>query len=84
MSLIPQIGGAVERINGKLYLRVTQAGSPDKTVTFDAVTTQYPDAITEIYEYRQGGLVGTIVVTITVTYLTSAKQLLDNVVWTVI
>ncbi len=42
-------------------------------VPFDAITAQYPSASSVVYEYRTGGMSGTIVKTVTVTY-TDASQ----------
>lgn len=48
----------------------------------DTVTVTYPSSTVEVYSYRQGGLTGTILKTITVTYTTASKQLLQSVVVT--
>lgn len=45
----------------------------------DAITTQYPDAITEIYEYRVGGIAGAIENTVTVVYTAADKELIQSV-----
>jgi hypothetical protein len=48
-------------------------------VEYDAGTVTRPNDVTEIYEFRQGGASGTIVATITLTYLTKKKR--DLVSW---
>lgn len=51
--------------------------SPSKDV--DAITVEYPSGTIEIYRYRQGGISGTILNTVTVTYLASNKNDLSSV-----
>jgi len=46
--------------------------SPSKDV--DAITAEYPSGEIEIYKYRQGGISGTILNTVTVTYTSSSKR----------
>ena len=48
-------------------------------IEFDAITTDFPDAVTEIYFYMTGGISGSIVATITVVYIDSTKKLIDTV-----
>lgn len=45
----------------------------------DTITAEYPSNTVEIYRYRQGGLTGTILNSITVTYATSSKRDLVSV-----
>lgn len=45
----------------------------------DSITAEYPNSVTEIYKYRTGGLVGTVVKTITVVYLDSTKADISSV-----
>ena len=45
----------------------------------DSITAQYPDNVTEIYEYREGGITGTILNSVTVIYLDSTKELIQSV-----
>lgn len=51
-------------------------------VEFDTITATYPNATTEVYAYRTGGVLGTINATVTVTYTDSTKDILLNVVKT--
>lgn len=52
--------------------------SPSKDT--DAITVEYPSSEIEIYRYRQGGVSGTILDSVTVTYATAAKKDLVSVV----
>ena len=52
---------------------------PDAT---DAVTVDYPTAETEVYEFREGGISGTVRMTITLTYSDSTKASLVSAVRT--
>lgn len=45
--------------------------SPSKDI--DAITVEYPDSVTEVYRYRQGGLSGTILKSVTVSYSDDTK-----------
>lgn len=48
--------------------------------TTDAITATYPDAVTEVFRYRTGGVSGTILQTITVIYTDSSKVSVSSVV----
>lgn len=39
----------------------------------DAITVEYPDDTTEIYRYRQGGIAGTILKSVAVSYSDNTK-----------
>lgn len=60
---------------------VGQVGSPLDSLDWDAVQVNYPDTVTEEYEFYTGGLAGTLVATATVVYTSSSKASLDTVVW---
>ena len=45
----------------------------------DSVKAEYPTTTTELYKYYQGGLTGTLLKTIRVTYTTSSKKILQSV-----
>lgn len=45
---------------------------------YDSGTVNYPNTLTEIYQFRQGGIVGTIVATITLIYLAENKKDLSS------
>lgn len=51
-------------------------------ILFDAVSASYPDLITEVYAFKQGGLAGTTVATVTVVYTDESKDLISTVVKT--
>lgn len=47
----------------------------------DAFTVSYPNSVTEVYEFRTGGVGGTIIKTVTLIYSSASKQnLLSGVV----
>lgn len=48
------------------------------TQSYDAFTVLYPDAVTEVYEFRVGGIAGTISQTVTLVYTDSTKENLLN------
>jgi len=50
--------------------------------SFDAIGATYPTATTEVYSYYTGGLAGTLVATVTVTYTDSTKEVLVSAVRT--
>ena len=47
---------------------------------FDALSAAYPDAITEVYTYYNGGLTGAVVATVTVIYTDASKNNVQSVV----
>jgi len=55
---------------------------PLVTVAYDAIAAAYPSVTEEVYTYFTGGLAGTLVATVTVTYTTAAKTVLTSVVRT--
>jgi len=76
----------VKTISGDTALRVIVEDQPISVsgnllegISFDAITTSFPNATTEIYFYRTGGLAGAILATITVIYVDSTKKLIDTV-----
>lgn len=62
---------AVESVSGLL-----------PSLSYDAVTVSYPDPTTEVFEFREGGVSGTILSTLTLTYTDSTKENLSTVVST--
>lgn len=54
-------------------LRTTAAGGTLVSEHFDYVAATYPDAITEVYTYKNGGASGTLVATVTIVYTNSSK-----------
>lgn len=46
----------------------------------DAITVTYPDSVTEVYKYRNGGTSGNVVLVLTLVYADSTKVLLTSVV----
>ena len=67
-------------IAGKHVVRVTNLGNftiPENADAFDAT---YPDAVTEVYRYFSGGLAGTLLKTVTITYSNAAHDQLVSMV----
>ena len=51
-------------------------------VVFDSIVASYPDSVTEVYEYKLGGVSGTLNATVTVIYTNSTKEFITSVVKT--
>jgi hypothetical protein len=51
-------------------------------IKYDAISVAYPTTVTEVYAFFTGGLAGTQVATITLTYSTAAKTNLTSAVKT--
>lgn len=72
--------------DGKVYRRVAGVfnvgGGLMGGVEYDYVEAAYPDPVTEIWTFKTGGSGGTTVRTITITFVDSTKDLIDNVVRT--
>ena len=72
--------------DGKVYRRVagvfSVGGGLMGGVEYDFVQAAYPDATTEVWTFKSGGSGGTIVRTLTITFVDSTKELIDNVVRT--
>lgn len=68
--------------------RVAVKGSVDSTgsilegISFDAVDGTEASATVETYEYYSGGLAGTLVATVTITYTNASKSFVESVVRT--
>jgi len=58
--------------------RVTSISGAMVTVPFDAVSVTYPAVDTEIYEFKTGGISGTVVATVTVIYTSSTKEFISS------
>lgn len=63
-----------ETDDGETAVRVGGVGSFLDGITYDALSATYPDAVTEIYSYFEGGLAGTLKATVTVVYVNSDKD----------
>lgn len=46
---------------------------------FDAVSVTYPDATTEVYSFRKGGLTGGISLVVTIVYTDATKALVSTI-----
>lgn len=70
-------------IDGKFYKAVySKISNALVSESFDAIGATYPTATTEVYSYYTGGLAGTLVATVTVTYTDSTKEVLVSAVRT--
>lgn len=81
-----------DTVTGKTYQRVrdtavvdaissipaSASGSILSGIIWDYVAASYPTATQEIYEFRSGGSLGTIVSTVTLNYVDSSKSLILN------
>lgn len=47
---------------------------------YDAGSVAYPNSVTEVYTFREGGLAGTVVAEVTIVYTDSTKKYLSSFV----
>ena len=85
MSMSPNRGDReyqkfVETADGNASVRVTNIGTFLAGIIFDSVVATYPTTSSEVYTYKTGGVSGTTVATITVTYTGSDKLTFSSVV----
>lgn len=52
------------------------------TRAYDSIVPSYPDNVTEVYVYKSGGVSGTTVATVTVTYTDATKERYVSIVKT--
>lgn len=57
-------------------------GSLVSGITFDAISVTYPTSSVEVYTYKTGGVSGTTVATVTITYSNPSKNTLVSAVRT--
>lgn len=55
------------------------SGSLLNGVVFDYIDASFPNTVTEVYEYRDGGPTGTVTATITVVYTSANKKFISSV-----
>jgi len=72
-------GDTLKPVSASSPLPVTVKNSLTPNVDFDYIDIQQTSATVETYVYKQGGVSGTTVQTITVTYTDSTKNDLDKV-----
>jgi hypothetical protein len=78
-------GVSVRQVSSEGALVTTIAGMDSANLpgiqvpASDSIVVEYPSSTTELYTYKTGGISGTTVATITVTYTTSAKTILSSV-----
>lgn len=63
------------------YLKVGVFGKSQIPTNADAITAEYPDLVTEVFKYRQGGTSGTVLKTVTIAFTDSTKEFISSVVW---
>lgn len=63
-----------ETTDGQVAVRIGGAGTLIDGVIFDAIGATIPNATTRIYNYFRGGLGGTQVAQVTVTYTDSSRS----------
>jgi len=68
--------------SGNTAVRTAGSGSILAGLEYDAIAVGYPDTVTETYSCYTGGLLGTLVATVTVVYTSASKQLISTVVRT--
>lgn len=61
-------------------VRVGLTGALSPPVGTDSITAEYPNATTEIYRFRSGGVSGAILQSVTVIYTDATKDLISSVV----
>lgn len=64
---------------GETAVRIVTVGGIEPPPSFDAITVEYPSGNTEVYRYREGGVTGTVLMTITVIYTSPAKASIASV-----
>ncbi len=62
-----------------VQIQAILGGAFNPPASTDAITVTYPDAVTEVYSFRTGGVGGAVVMTITITYTDSTKANLLSV-----
>ena len=82
-SCLQNYVGSDMKTYGLLKILCNQQASsgPVPSQPYDAIDASEPSAAVEVYEYYAGGLSGTLVQTITVTYTDASKETLVSVVW---
>lgn len=60
------------------YLKVGIFGQLQAPVHADAGTVEYPTNTQEVYKFRQGGIAGTVLKTITINYTNASKDFILN------
>lgn len=71
--------------NGKTVVRVEDEAAASRIpggllsgIVFDYGSVAYPDGVTEVFTFREGGSGGVVVATVTVTYTSAAKNRLST------
>lgn len=50
-------------------------------IPYNAITTSYPTATTEVYQYRESSITSSILANVTIVYTTSDKDILSYVTY---
>jgi hypothetical protein len=70
----------VPNVKNDYFLKVGIFGKLALPSSADTITALYPSSAVEVYQYRVGGISGSVIKTITVTYVDSTKELILSVV----
>jgi len=70
-----------ETVTGDHAVRVIPFGTLDIPDGADFIAATYPDTVTEVYTYKQGGSGGSTLKTVTVIYTDTTKDNLLSVAW---
>jgi len=65
-------------VNGETGVRVATQDVFGAPLSSDSFTVEYPTATREIYKFRQGGITGTVLKTITINYTDASKTEILN------
>lgn len=72
----------VETDDGNTAIRTISVGSLLDGFVYDSVVASYPAGDTEVFEFKTGGVSGTLVATVTVTYTDATKESISSAVRT--
>lgn len=81
-TLVDREQNKFEDVSGQTAVRVTGIGGLSVPSNADSIVVSYPSAVVETYEYKSGGVSGTLLQTVTVTYTSSTKEFISTVVKT--
>ena len=72
----------LETSAGETSVRVSDVSGLLAGIDYDAVSVAYPNGTTEVYTFFSGGLAGTLLATVTLTYVNASKSDLSSAVRT--
>lgn len=80
-NLVPLANSTLQAIANE-YLRIIAEIPFTPPDGADAIVASYPDELTDIFQYKQGGVSGTVLMTVTVTYTSYCRDKISSVVKT--